>query len=222
MTATFVSGADLKFAYLTNEYGTIISYKAGDTAWESDTSITFEWGASEQPTGVVPHIVYAESCADALYRNPDGTTVTTWVRQGSHGPTPRHATACTHMNMHMHMHMCHPMLGPRRRPARVFPTTPRHAPLNVIARAIMWLPSCGSQGHLATDCQPQRERPARLWLRQGNPPTPPPRCSSPRTPHAAPLHARRRNAPLSARAPHPPLIRIRPARRSTSLRPQRL
>ena len=32
----------------------------------------------------------------------------------------------------------------------------------------------------------------------------PPRCSSPRTPHAAPLHPRRRNAPLSARAPYLP------------------
>ena len=101
VTATFDTRATLQFAYLTDEHGTIISYKAGDEAWNGALStITFDWDASEQPTGVVPHIVYAESCADALYRNPDGTTVTTWVRQGSHGPTPRHATACTHMNMH--------------------------------------------------------------------------------------------------------------------------
>uniref|UniRef100_A0A7S0DW18 Uncharacterized protein n=1 Tax=Phaeocystis antarctica TaxID=33657 RepID=A0A7S0DW18_9EUKA len=82
VTATFVSGADLKFAYLTDEHGTIISYKAGDDLDFGPTgssSITFEWSASEQPTGVVPHIVYADSCADAVYRNPDGTTVTsTW------------------------------------------------------------------------------------------------------------------------------------------------
>ena len=97
VTATFVNGTALKFAYLTNEHGTIISYKAGDDLDFGPTgssSITFEWSASEQPTGVVPHIVYADSCADAVYRNPDGTTVTsTWVRQGPH---PRHATTCTH------------------------------------------------------------------------------------------------------------------------------
>ena len=126
VTATFVSGADLKFAYLTDEHGTIISYKAGDDLDFGPTgssSITFEWSASEQPTGVVPHIVYADSCADAVYRNPDGTTVTsTWVRQGPH---PRHATTCTHT-----------VLGPR--PARVpcASPQPRATPLNVVARAI--------------------------------------------------------------------------------------
>ena len=99
VTATFDTRATLQFAYLTDEHGTIISYKAGDEAWNGALStITFDWDASEQPTGVVPHIVYADSCADALYRNPDGTTVTsTWVRQGSHPPgTPQHArTPCS-------------------------------------------------------------------------------------------------------------------------------
>ena len=88
VTATFATRPTLQFAYLTDEHGTIISYKAGDEAWDGALgTITFDWDASEQPTGVVPHIVDADSCTDALYRNPDGTTVTsTWVRQGSHPP----------------------------------------------------------------------------------------------------------------------------------------
>ena len=116
VTATFATRPTLQFAYLTDEHGTIISYKAGDEAWDGALStITFDWDASEQPTGVVPHIVDADSCTDALYRNPDGTTVTsTWVRQGSHPPA-RH---------NMHAHHARTTAGAR---ALRFPTTPRHA-----------------------------------------------------------------------------------------------
>jgi len=56
----------LKFAYLTDQDGTIIDYKTGDYAWYGGggSRLWFTWDASKQPTGVVPHIVYADSCAD--------------------------------------------------------------------------------------------------------------------------------------------------------------
>ena len=105
VTATFATRPNLQFAYLTDEHGTIISYKAGDEAWNGALStITFDWDASEQPTGVVPHIVDADSCTDALYRNPDGTTVTsTWVRQGSHPPARHSMHAHEHAHAHAHV-----------------------------------------------------------------------------------------------------------------------
>ena len=106
-TATFAKNVPLKFAYLTDQDGTIISYKAGDAAWNlaiiPNSTITFGWDASKQPTGLVPHLVYADSCADVSPHADVNTSVftSTWVRQGPH-PTAR--TRST-------------MLGPR--PARV-------------------------------------------------------------------------------------------------------
>lgn len=65
MTATFASRVSLKYAYLTDQDGTILDYRADDTAWEGPASRTvrFTWDASKQPTGIVPHIVYKDSCA---------------------------------------------------------------------------------------------------------------------------------------------------------------
>ena len=149
VVATFASRVLLKFAYLTDQDGTIISYKAGDNAWSGPLStITFEWDASEQPTGVVPHIVYADSCADVQ----STVGVSTWVRQVPH---PRPATTARARTQHalrsdyrtittpspipglpsLHAHARTSMLGPpqRRVPcASMQSRTARHpAPIRV-------------------------------------------------------------------------------------------
>ena len=65
LKVTWASKPALKFAYLTDEYGTIISYNA-DTG--TGNEVTFTWDMSQQPTGLVPHLVYAGSCADVVPR----------------------------------------------------------------------------------------------------------------------------------------------------------
>ena len=83
VTATFASRVPLKFAYLTDQDGTILDYQADDTAWDGSASRTvrFTWDASKQPTGIVPHIVYNDSCADVT----TSVVTSTWVRH----PTAR-------------------------------------------------------------------------------------------------------------------------------------
>ena len=79
----------LKFAYLTDQDGTILDYKAGDTAWDgTGNTVIFTWDASKQPTGLVPHIVYNDSCADVT----TSVVTPTWVRQG---PPPTARTRST-------------------------------------------------------------------------------------------------------------------------------
>ena len=79
----------LKFAYLTDQDGTILDYKAGDTAWDgTGNTVIFTWDASKQPTGLVPHIVYNDSCADVT----TSVVTSTWVRQG---PPPTARTRST-------------------------------------------------------------------------------------------------------------------------------
>ena len=111
VTATFYKNEPLKFAYLADQDGTILDYKADDTAWDGTGSRTvkFTWDASKQPTGVVPHIVYNASCADVT----TSVVTSTWVRQGPHPPRPAHAQPCSGHHD-----------GAR---ALRFPTTPRHA-----------------------------------------------------------------------------------------------
>jgi len=79
VTATFASNTALKFAYLTDQDGTIIDYKAGGSAWDPtlEKTIAFTWGASEAPTGVVPHIVYADTCEDVK----STTATSTWLNK---------------------------------------------------------------------------------------------------------------------------------------------
>jgi len=67
--AQFTSKPALKFAYLTDQDGTILDYKDG--GWDDPTStfdkkVTFTWDSSKQPTRLVPHIVINESCADLV------------------------------------------------------------------------------------------------------------------------------------------------------------
>ena len=90
----------LKFAYLTDQDGTILDYKDG--GWDSATGnsrlITFSWGSNIQPTRLVPHIVYEDSCAVSadVFSSYDKHT---WVRQAPPlAPTPpgRAARALQH------------------------------------------------------------------------------------------------------------------------------
>ena len=110
VTATFASRVPLKFAYLTDQDGTILDYKADNTAWDGPgNTVKFTWDASKQPTRIVPHIVYDDSCADVT----TSVVTSTWVRQGPHPPRPAHAQPCSGHHD-----------GAR---ALRFPTTPRHA-----------------------------------------------------------------------------------------------
>ena len=101
LKVTWASKPALKFAYLTDEYGTIISYNA-DTG--TGNEVTFTWDMSQQPTGLVPHLVYAGSCADVVPRiivlknesEPEGdytiqSVITpTWVPQAPAPPPEPH------------------------------------------------------------------------------------------------------------------------------------
>jgi len=59
---TWESRPKVKLAYLTDQDGTIISYKDG--GWDgSGRDMTFSWESSQQPTRLLPHIVYEDSCA---------------------------------------------------------------------------------------------------------------------------------------------------------------
>jgi hypothetical protein len=62
LQVTWASKPALKFAYLTDQDGTIISYKDGgwDTVAGGSRIMTFSWDSSQQPTGLVPHLVYAD------------------------------------------------------------------------------------------------------------------------------------------------------------------
>ena len=87
--ATFDSRVLLKFAYLTDQDGTILDYKADNTAWDGPgNTVKFTWDASKQPTRIVPHIVYDDSCADVT----TSVVTSTWVRQG---PPPTARTRST-------------------------------------------------------------------------------------------------------------------------------
>ena len=102
LQVTYMTRVPLKFAYLTDQDGTIISYKDGgwDTVAGGSRIMTFSWDSSQQPTGLVPHIVYADSCADVVPREkvwkditkPDGpytwrsVMASTWVRQAPPPP----------------------------------------------------------------------------------------------------------------------------------------
>ena len=93
---TFASRVPLKFAYLTDQDGTIIDYKAGDYAWYGGggSRLWFTWDASKQPTGVVPHIVYADSCADVQ----STVAISTWVSREPHSRPAVTARARTHQH----------------------------------------------------------------------------------------------------------------------------
>ena len=93
----------VKFAYLTDQDGTIISYKDG--GWDNpnlnavtDKIMTFSWASSTQPERLVPHIVYEDSCADVT---PSLPPYHTWVRQAPPlAPTPPGRAARTHALHH--------------------------------------------------------------------------------------------------------------------------
>ena len=87
-TFTFTSAPALKLAYLTDQDGTIIAYKSSDDIGVFTGDLIFEWDASKHPTGLMPHIVYASSCADVHHT----TVLQTWVRQQPH-PYPTSASA---------------------------------------------------------------------------------------------------------------------------------
>lgn len=96
----------VKFAYLTDEYGTIISYMDGgwdnpDLDVESARIMNFRWdsknNSNKQPARLVPHIVYEESCADVTSSAPPYLT---WVRQAPLAPTPPGRAARTHALQH--------------------------------------------------------------------------------------------------------------------------
>ena len=104
LQVTYMTRVPLKLAYLTDQDGTIISYKDG--GWDSvagpSRSVTFTWDASRQPLGLVPHIVYEDSCADVF----PSEAIHTWVRQApplapTHSPQgrpPAHSAAASSAN----------------------------------------------------------------------------------------------------------------------------
>ena len=97
LKVTYMTRVPLKFAYLTDQDGTILDYKDG--GWDTGNSrlITFSWGSNMQPTRLVPHIVYEESCADVS----PSEAKQTWVRQAPPlTPTPPGRAARPHALHH--------------------------------------------------------------------------------------------------------------------------
>ena len=103
LVVSWESRPPLKFAYLTDQDGTIISYKANGWDTADENKVTFTWDSSKQPTGLVPHLVFNDSCADVVPRvkvlknesEPDGNytirsvITSTWVRQAPPPRTPQ-------------------------------------------------------------------------------------------------------------------------------------
>ena len=124
LKVTYMTEVPLKFAYLTDQDGTILDYhtKGWETGSEEGNLVKFTWDASMQPTRLVPHIVYENSCADVF----PSVAVQTWVRQAPPlAPTPPGRSARTHA-----LHARAPMVArappPGRPHARAAPYSGHH------------------------------------------------------------------------------------------------